>query len=384
VGVFSSDDGSKQAVSRWTSQSGMVSLLTLDASEFPTGSTNNKTLPLVAADGSTVVGTFEGTIPLTPNRFWTPFRWKPDTGVVLLPKVVNGVPYDRVEITTVSDDGATLFGRVNGFPGNNNQTLRWTEAGGFEVVAGELDGNQPERSTPDGSVVIISSGSPEEFQVWSAEKGVPHLGPLGGDLLGALYLSIYSISDNGKVVAGNVYLNNVTRAVRWTEGTGLVLLGPLPGGAVPRDGYGMSADGSIMLGVATGGTDSGPYIWDAIHGSRNLRQELINEYGLGASLAGWSLTQSYILSPDGRTIVGQGVNPAGITETWIAYLGTPVPEPSTLLLAALAVAPFAWRRGVGNRAGLSRSSARGGPNGTWPLADLRPGTLPASFQRSPS
>jgi uncharacterized protein YjbI with pentapeptide repeats len=58
-----------------------------------------------------------------------------------------------------------------------------------------------------------------------------------------------------------------------------------------------------------------------------------------------------------------------------------VPEPSTLILAALALVPFAWRRlGERNRVRPTRSPPCGGPNGALPAGDLRLDTLPASIQ----
>jgi hypothetical protein len=106
----------------------------------------------------------------------------------------------------------------------------------------------------------------------------------------------------------------------------------------------MSADGGTMLGKAVGGTDSGAYIWDAIHGSGNLGKVLTQAHGLGEALAGWTLTDARAITLDGRTVVGVGINPAGQSEAWIAYLGTPIPEPSALALSALALMPLVRRR----------------------------------------
>jgi hypothetical protein len=37
-------------------------------------------------------------------------------------------------------------------------------------------------------------------------------------------------------------------------------------------------------------------------------------------------------SADGLTIVGEGTNPGGNTEAWVAYLGSEVPEPESWTL----------------------------------------------------
>ena len=42
-------------------------------------------------------------------------------------------------------------------------------------------------------------------------------------------------------------------------------------------------------------------------------------------LAGWTLTYARGISADGRTIVGDGMNPCGQPEAWIAHLGDAPP-----------------------------------------------------------
>ena len=61
----------------------------------------------------------------------------------------------------------------------------------------------------------------------------------------------------------------------------------------------------------------------------NLRDFLVN-HGV-SNLTGWTLGGATGVSADGRMIVGYGSNPDGKGEAWIAT----VPEPSTLVLAAL-------------------------------------------------
>lgn len=66
----------------------------------------------------------------------------------------------------------------------------------------------------------------------------------------------------------------------------------------------------------------------------------------GLDWTGWDLTLVRAISNDGNSIVGDGVNPGGIEEGWLARLG-PVPEPSTLVLLvlmAIALVPLRHRR----------------------------------------
>ena len=66
------------------------------------------------------------------------------------------------------------------------------------------------------------------------------------------------------------------------------------------------------------------FIWDEIHGMRNLKNALVNEYRL--DLNNWSLYEATAISHDGLTIVGYGKNPNGSAEAWIVTLPEPVIE----------------------------------------------------------
>jgi hypothetical protein len=88
-------------------------------------------------------------------------------------------------------------------------------------------------------------------------------------------------------------------------------------------------------------THSAAFIWDQAHGIRELQHVLATEFGLAAALEGWQLTRANDISADGRVIVGEGINPDGTLEAWLAI----IPEPSTLTLAIAALAlPFAGCR----------------------------------------
>ncbi len=51
---------------------------------------------------------------------------------------------------------------------------------------------------------------------------------------------------------------------------------------------------------------------------RSLRDVLVTDYG--SDLTGWTLERANGVSPDGLTIVGDGTNPNGDREAWIARL----------------------------------------------------------------
>lgn len=130
-------------------------------------------------------------------------------------------------------------------------------------------------------------------------------------------------------------------AFRWTADGGMVGLGDLPGGSFSSTASSVSADGSVVLGFGQTSLGQEAFLWDETNGMRSLQEVLSGELGL--DLTGWQLTEATAVSADGRTIVGNGTNPNGFEEGWIAV----VPEPSTYTLAGcglVALLIAAWRR----------------------------------------
>jgi hypothetical protein len=133
----------------------------------------------------------------------------------------------------------------------------------------------------------------------------------------------------------------------------MVGLGDLSGGTFYSIALGVSGDGSVVVGKGADASGRGAFIWSAATGMKSLRDVLINEHGLGAALAGWTLDEATGISSDGLVIAGYGCNPQGLTEAWVVNLRPPVPEPvpepASAALAALGAGALAAarRRGAG-------------------------------------
>jgi len=152
------------------------------------------------------------------------------------------------------------------------------------------------------------------------------------------------ITPDARVLAGHVReFNDDFQAFRLVFGQPEELLGDLPGGPVDSRSQAISADGNVIVGFAhvDGPTSDGTQIamiWEPENGMRDLKGVL---EARGLDLAGWTLTTARDISADGITIVGDGINPLGNAEGWVARL----PEPRSALAAGMALLTLIGLRG---------------------------------------
>ena len=209
----------------------------------------------------------------------------------------NGYPYGS-SAADISADGSVVVGTGTTFRGvefvlparRETEAWRWTQSGGL-VRLGDLPGGLIRGSasgvSADGSVVVgygYSAAGAEAFR-WTQGSGMVAL----GDLPGGSFSSMASaVSADGSVIVGHGSSSSGTEAFRWTQNSGMVGLGILPGFISSRADD-VSADGSVIVGWGHSATDTEAFHWDAAHGIRSLREVLVNDFGLGVSLAGWKL-----------------------------------------------------------------------------------------------
>jgi len=324
----------------------------------------------ISKDGNVVVGESIRTDIAFPN--YRAFRWTRDTGIQnlgVLPggeneSVAYGLSFDGSVIVGQSDDGCCAEG---GAP------FRWTQASGMQPL-GDFGFSHYGYAyqTPDDGTVIMGQmddggdgpfGGPEyEAFRWTAATGMQHFGHapnnviLGGASINsdatvawssygdyatykwtqptgwlqqpAEYNIITWISDDGQTLLVSRCFNGTNvcpRAFRWTVATGFVDLGIIPGGSERGDTYvrGISSDGTVAVGFANfyyNNYDTViPFIWDTVHGMRNLKDVLAQDYGL-SEVQLWSSFEPTGLSADGRVICGTGFGPDGYQQGWVASI----------------------------------------------------------------
>jgi probable HAF family extracellular repeat protein len=287
----------------------------------------------VSADGSVIVG--------TSGCSWGSisglgaFRWTQSGGMVSLGEI-GGSNMHGAQAYGVSADGSVITGWSHGSKlGGSMEAFRWTSSGGMQPL-GFLPGGDGSyyysvgyAVSADGSKIagVDNSTNPSYSAVkWDNNGNITKLARTGDTVHNTT--DAYGISADGSVIVGTSYYGN---AAIWNSNGQIEVLGKMSGTQYVT-AYDVSGNGGIVVGgkwdTAYGEGNGGAFIWDRLHGMRSLQTFLT---GYGIDLTGWTLTAASGVSYDGQTLVGYGINPQGSTEGWIAT----IPEPATILLLGL-------------------------------------------------
>ncbi|MDM8008121.1 MAG: SUMF1/EgtB/PvdO family nonheme iron enzyme [Phycisphaerae bacterium] len=319
---------------RWSAAGGFTLL------SNPSQTAPNTYAEGVSADGNVVIGSVYGAGETHA------FRWTPQQGMEILGSLSNG---GGSRADDVSPDGRVIVG-TSYLPTGNGQAFKLTPENGKQLV-GSMPGwdraSMGWAVSADGNTIvgfslssISETGEMQAFR-WTEATGTVGLGWLPTTVLES---AAFGVSADGGVVVGYCHHGPTDlEAFKWTPEGGMVGLG-MPAGDQTSYAYGVSQDGIIIVGESRG-PNSQAVIWDNTHGPRYLKQVLTEEYGL--DVAGWTLEHSWAVSADGRVIVGEGFNPAGQPEAWIAR----IPEPASALL--LVVCALALMRRCVRRIGVA-------------------------------
>lgn len=266
-----------------------------------------------SGDGSRVVGL------ATCDGEFVHVRWDGGGAPVIVPGA--GTTFSP-NVTDVSDDGSLMVGTGHYlFP--PILYLGYEMSGGGASVLGDDSvcnsppglGSEAVAVSGDGNVVVGN-----QYCLFGTFMA-PFWGRyVGGALEVTSGLLGRDASFDGSVIVGFTIGSN--QAASWRPGTGTTPLGQLPGGSTSSSALGVSADGSVIVGSASTAGGSVAFVWDAAHGMRALADVLA---AAGAPATGWSLGLATAVSADGLTVVGQGTNPQGDWEGFVARL---VPTPT--------------------------------------------------------
>lgn len=305
----------------------------------------------VSADGSVIVGSSS-----SPQGTNEPFRW--ENGMITgLGRIPGG--WQNAHLTTgVSGDGQRVVGWGHSSDGHKAQAWLWDSgsmmglgyliAGGGESVAYAI--------STDGEVIVGESDSSQGTQAFRWSDGAmaglgflrstpfPHPDEPEQEISPSSIA--FGASADGAVIVGASKSDAsgplAFEAFRWVNGS-MVGLGDLLGGEFNSRAEGVSGDGSVVVGYGVTNAGEAAFIWDSIHGMRELKDVLSDELGL--DLADWNLTRATGISVDGAVIVGYGINASGEPEGFRAVL----PEPSAVSVVLLGAVSLFRRRRASSR-----------------------------------
>lgn len=293
--------GSQSTAFTWTQTGGMTGL------PLPVGSSQAQALG-VSPNGQHVVGW-----TVAPGAR-SGFVWTASSGLTLLADLPAGIAL--AEAYAVSADGSIVVGK--GWNGTQNEAVRWVSGGpatAMGTLPGSTFGSFALVVTQDGSVAFGFSYDTADLQAvrFEAGGGVTPLGDIPGPRFHADRSTVREASADAQFLAGTGHDELFNEAVRWTPWEALPRsLGALGSSATPN---GISDDGRVVVGDA----GSRPFIWDAVHGMRDLETVLVDDYGVDLS-AWFRLWSVRGLSGDGRTLLGGGTLLGGPGQGWILRL----------------------------------------------------------------
>lgn len=306
---------------KWRASTGQVVLPTIPGYTFAESAVG------VSSDGSVVLGSIgEGNLP---SQIVTAL-WRENQSTTVIP--------DLYQPLGISGDGSTVVGKVDGSP-NNNAARRWTQATETQPLGELAPGPYNVGWTSvayatnfDGSIVVGSayvqyqsnppraSGTP---MIWTPSGGARVLLNNGSLVLGA---GITDMTPDGSVFVGTALINGVDQLFRYTDAGGYQFISS--NGNTISFPTRTSDDGNTIISRLT--------YWTPQTGAISLQQALTLS---GCDFTGWTIQEVIDISGDGRTLVGNGLNPQGVQEAWIATIPTP-----GVMLPLVMVGLFAGRR----------------------------------------
>jgi probable HAF family extracellular repeat protein len=230
----------------------------------------------------------------------------------------------------VSADGSTVVGASiiagNALFGTTFGAFRWTAATGMVDIydLGFIIGSvcRAYGVSADGSVVVGAAAhgtlSPTYTNafVWTQATGTIEVGDLPGGASGQNDGVGRGVSTDGLVMAGSGESDNGPEAFRYDITAQTFLgLGDLPGGTFASYGYGISGNGQVIVGSSV--TDNGTiaFYWTQAGGMVSLGS-------LGVPQGVTPFSEAYGANADGSVIVGLSRSPLSGGSGWEAFRWT--------------------------------------------------------------
>lgn len=232
---------------------------------------------------------------------------------------------DFAKVNGVSADGRVTVGAANSASPAWEQPAIWIGNDPTAIPLGSFQGHPHPHgwandASSDGAVVVGKAGS--FAWRWTESTGMVDLGMLPGHIRS----DAKAVSGDGRTVGG-VAVSNVYTSWIWQEGEGLTALLP-PIGFESAHLLDMSADGNVLVGFVGEAGDARAILWT----DQAEPAILLSDYLGDAMLEDWTLRSADAISADGRFIIGEGRNELGFAESWLAVIPTPATASPLLFL----------------------------------------------------
>jgi|GEM_PF-2387488 len=259
--------------------------------DLPGGSTFSRALA-VSGNGQVVGGVSKSTVGVQAEAT----SWTKANGLVPLGDLAGGT-FESYSYA-VSNDGSVIVGI--GSAADNYQAFRVNNGVMTAIPYAGTDYYSEARGVSANGNVIVGLGSSDDAVSawrWTQATGTVSLGFVPGDSTS----SAYAISADGSTIVG-FSGTDYNQAMRYTSGGGMVSLGHLPGGT-DSAAFGVSRDGSVVVGYSnTSATDYVAFRWDA------ATNQMVS---LGDFAGGFVNSQANGVSGNGKIVVGYGMSDAG-------------------------------------------------------------------------
>jgi len=304
VGVSKSQNQNQSFV--WTEDSNMFNLGDVSGSYFKGHAID------VSADGSAIIGLGD----IRSNVIQDPYIYKSSEGLFLLDEIFNSEYY--LEPYAISADANVIVGRAIN-QDNKYAPFRWAQQENVTILADFTDYCYAADVSADGSVVVGQYNN-RAFK-WTQQDGF--------QFLAEPYSAAQAISPDAAVIVGRVD----NEPYYWKNDDTENYLDHTSRNQAISSAYAAANAGNTIVGRFT---DDHPYgqafIWrptfltnsyssysiDLNNNLRNLKDVLQHDYNL--DLDGWILRSATDVSADGTVIVGNGIDPNGNNQAWIAKI----------------------------------------------------------------
>jgi uncharacterized membrane protein len=314
--VVSSDQTPVVQAYRWTRSGGLVGL------GFPNspGGQPLSSAWAISGDGSTIAGyaTFDGA--------FLGYRWRAQSGFQKLAGGTGSIP------RAVNGDGNVIVGDIN------QKAALWDAAGNATMLGAlaAIPYDYGRGVTADGNLVVgqaqRDSGTRHAYR-WTSVTGMVSMDP--PDQIPPTDAG--AITPDGKVIVGYNYALAGNIGYRWTQATGFVSLDPNGNPAILTNPTAVSADGSTIAGWWYPAGEQTAFVWDAQDGIRSLDQVLTSK---GVNVTGWDFREVTGMSADGTVVVGIGTH----NNNQVGFYASLVPEPTTFSVCVIAAIAMGLRR----------------------------------------